>query len=86
MRRLGLSHRLYLSLELLDAFGLPSSLGILQQYLLIFGVQFSLQIFDLLLEARNVTIAARNNVFQLTNTPYVGFTFVDQRFILLVEL
>jgi hypothetical protein len=86
LRRLGLSHRLYLSFELLDAFGLPSSLGILRQYLLISGVQFGLQIFDLLLKAHNVTLAARDNVFQLANTPYVGFSLVDQRFVLLVEL
>lgn len=49
-------------------------------------MKLRLQIFDLLLKPREITLAARNDVFQLTNTPYVGFTFINQRFILLVEL
>ena len=86
LRRLGLAHSRYLPFKFLDVFDLLSSLGILLQYLFIFGMKLCLQIFDLLLKFRNITLAAGDDVFQLTNTPYIGFTFINQRFILLITL
>jgi hypothetical protein len=84
--RLGLAYRLYLPFEFLDAFGLLSCLGLLLEYLRVFGMKLSQQIFDLLLKPHEITLASRNDIFQLTNTPYVGFTFINERIILLIKL
>ena len=84
--RLGLAYRLYLPLEFLDASGLLSCPGLLLEYLCVFGMKLSLQIFDLLLKPHEITLAPRNDILQLANTPYVGFTFINERFILLIKL